>query len=373
MKIKTITCHDVYNVGASLQAYALMKYLSDQDHNVEIIDYKPEYLSHHYELFYADNPAYRKNIFTKILYVIVKLPKKIKQQKRKRIFDDFTDNYLNLTKKYTSNKVLKEDCPKADLYIAGSDQIWNPLFQNGKDPAFYLDFAPKTAIKASYAASFAVDKFPEANEKMVSEFLKKFDYISVREKSGLDVLRQLGITQGCEVLDPVFLLDNEKWEKLAGDMPLIHEKYILIYDFERSEMIEYIARKIAKKYKLKIVSIFKSKNADINFVNNGPLEFLNLIRNAEYVVSNSFHATAFSIIFRKNFYVVGRTEKINKRMVDLLDKIDLNNRYVVSQEFSEETIDYTFIEKKIDSCIMISKNYLKTVLGKGLKKESDEL
>ena len=153
MKIRTITCHDVYNVGASLQAYALQTYLKSLGHDVKIIDYKPDYLSKHYRLDVVGNPKYDKP-FVREAYLLAKLPERLHALPRKKTFDSFTAKHLDLTRRYTSNEELQADPPEADVFFAGSDQIWNPLFPNGKDPAFYLDFALH-GIRASYAASFA--------------------------------------------------------------------------------------------------------------------------------------------------------------------------------------------------------------------------
>jgi len=133
MKIKTITCHDVYNVGAGLQAYALSEYLQQQGHEVEIIDYKPDYLSRRYNLRVVDNPRYEKPLPLKILYLVFKLPKRLWERQGKRDFDAFREKYLKLTRRYYSLEQLKADPPPADVMIAGSDQIWNPLFQNGRN------------------------------------------------------------------------------------------------------------------------------------------------------------------------------------------------------------------------------------------------
>ena len=163
MKIKTITCHDVYNVGASSQAFALVSYLRKRGHDAQIIDYKPYNLSNHYPLWVLGNPAYDKPILRE-LYNLAKLPGRLKARngKRKAEYDRFTAEFLPLTpRRYTSNDDLKQNPPEADVYFAGSDQIWNCFFPNGKDPAFYLDFAPAGSVRASYAASFAMDDIPE--------------------------------------------------------------------------------------------------------------------------------------------------------------------------------------------------------------------
>ena len=126
MKISTITCHDVYNHGASLQAYALMTYLNNQGHNVEIIDYKPYYMGNLYKLSNIDNPAWEKNFISKSIYLTLKLPGRLISLKRKKNFDDFTKKYLNVGNyTYESNEDLKSNLPDSDIFICGSDQIWN--------------------------------------------------------------------------------------------------------------------------------------------------------------------------------------------------------------------------------------------------------
>ncbi|MEH7549898.1 polysaccharide pyruvyl transferase family protein, partial [Neobacillus vireti] len=215
MKICTITCHDVYNHGASLQAYALMKYLSNSGHDVEIINYKPDYLSNHYRLMSINNPKWEKNYLTKSIYLLLKIPFRLPGLKRKKAFDKFTLQYLKLSKlKYNSYEELKNDPPIADAYICGSDQIWNTLHKNGKDPAFYLDFVPDEKIKGSYAASFATESILEEHKPMIKQRVSRLDRISVREKSGVKILKELDINQVVNVVDPVFLLEKNEWDKL---------------------------------------------------------------------------------------------------------------------------------------------------------------
>ena len=344
MKIKTITCHDVYNAGASLQAYALQTYLSKLGHDVEIIDYKPEYLSRHYSLT-AINPEYEKPIIKQI-YLTLKLPGRLKRlfSVRKRNFDEFKSSYLRTTDTcYKSYEELKNNPPEADIYFAGSDQIWNPLFQNGKDPAFYLQFAPKNTIKASYAASFSVDEIPKDIEDTIKIYIDDLDYVSVRERSSVDMLKKMGI-ENCEcVCDPVFLLDKQEWDKLTFNIS--DEKYILVYDFDNSDAIKNFSINLAKEKGLKIYSVFKNNYADKCFFNEGPLGFLSLIKNADFVVSNSFHASAFSIIYKKDFAVVERKENINVRMNSLLEDYNLKNRLIFSNQLMFKSINYDLIQK----------------------------
>ena len=256
MKICTITCHDVYNVGASLQAYALQTYLKSLGHDVKIIDYKPDYLSKHFRLDIIGNPKYDKP-FVREAYLLAKLPGRLRILPRKRAFDGFTSKHLELTRRYASNEELKANPPEADVFLAGSDQIWNPLFPNGKDPAFYLDFVQE-GIRASYAASFAVDEFPQELRDVTAKYLAKLDYIAVREKSGLAVLDSMGIHNAETVLDPVFLLDSAHWRSIAKSPAHIDKPYLLVYDFDNSYAVKAIAEKVASEHGLKIYSAQRS-------------------------------------------------------------------------------------------------------------------
>lgn len=367
MKICTITCHDVYNHGASLQAYGLMKYLIDCGHEVEIIDYKPDYLNNHYNLFSINNQSWKRNYFTKTLYLILKIPGRISGLKRKNAFDEFTSQHLKLTKnRYKSNDELKINLPNADVYICGSDQIWNCSHKNGKDPAFYLDFVPNEKIKASYAASFATDTISDKYKPIIKEWVGRLDGIGVREKSGVEILNRMNINRGVNVVDPAFLLSKEEWNHIVKKN--YKEKYILVYDFDNSFLIKKIATAIAKEkgYKIFTINESKLKYADEYFVFSGPETFISLVRDAQMVISNSFHAAVFSIIYEKNFVIVNRKEAINTRMRDLLDDLNLKER-MVNENYDLnkiiKNIDYNIPKEILQHKIMFSKNYLSEILS----------
>lgn len=364
-KIYIITCHNVYNAGASLQAYALMKYLQNQNYNVEIIDYMPDYLRH-YKLTRV-NPRFNKNFFTRALYLFIKVPKRLLRllNRRKINYDRFTRQFLCTTSKtYSSNDELKKKLPHADFYIAGSDQIWNPLLNNGKDPSFYLDFVPIQKKKIAYAASFSVKKIPEESKKQIKTYLNNFNYVSVRESSALEILKDLKIDNAINVVDPVFLLDNSDWEKFCK--VVYKEKYVLLYDFDHSKEIEKFIKKIATLKELKIYSILDCEYADKSFSNVGPDGFLSLVNGAEIVVSNSFHATAFSIIFNKPFFVFKRNWHINTRIEDLIKSVGLENRLVLDNEKSYDYINiipnWEEVNTKMSEKIKISKSFLENSL-----------
>lgn len=363
MRIKTITCHDVYNHGASLQAYALQCYLSDLGHEVEIIDYKPDYLNGHYKLWTVSNQVFNKPL-VKQLYLLAKLPIRLVALRRKRKFDEFTRRYLHLTRRYHSNEELKTDPPVADVYVAGSDQIWNTLFKNGRDPAFYLDFAPKKTKRISYAASFSTECISKEYKPFVQRMLQGFDAISIRERSSLPLLESLGRLDGVAVYDPVYLLSREQWNSLLPPS-VIEEKYLLVYDTEHSEKLKNVAIRIAREKNLKIynVSGFRLGYADKEYWASSPIDFVRLIRDAQYIISNSFHATSFSIIFQKDFCVINRSESINERMVSLLNELGLSDRmYIDDIPIILKSVSYSYVFPLLQDRTINSRKYLEHAL-----------
>lgn len=343
MKICTITSHDVYNYGASLQAFALMTFLKNRGHDVHIIDYIPRYeirrytFSHIHEGTIYDKLC-RKVPFLRRFIAIIYNRKDFLFLKRKRTFDKFTKCMLNLTSKtYHCNNDLIQDKPYADLYIAGSDQIWNTNHGKGKDPAFYLDFVHDQSRCISYAASFATPYICSQYVEFVRNGLKNFRSISVRERTGVEIAGSLGYSV-TQVLDPTFLLSRREWESIVNNNCEIvnaksNDSYLLLYNFvEEASDVDNYAIKLAREKGLKIISLndgYIRNFADKNINNAGPLEFVWWIKNADVVVSNSFHATVFSIIFNVDFYTFPLTgANSSSRMSDLLSLLKLENRFM---------------------------------------------
>lgn len=368
MEIKTITCHNVYNYGASLQAYALQFYLEGCGHNVEIIDFNPWFHRDRYNLWFI-YPAGRGYRLVKkcplLKYIIGPLRnrKMFVTYGRKARFDAFTRNFLHLTStNYTCSADLCSNPPQADIYIAGSDQIWNTDCENGKEPGYFLDFGGDVK-RISYAASFGGSSIKLELKDFVASKLANFDAISVRESSGIKILRDLGFG-GVQVLDPVFLLPKKIWADLskeAKNYGLVSGQYILVYDFLLDERIANIASLLKQKYHLPIVSIndFITVNyADKNINDAGPLEFLSLVKNAKTIVSSSFHATAFSAIFEKDFYVFPLKGVSNSsRMEDFLTSIAAYRRFNCSN-LDEKVLDFAKIAVNLESRIEESYDFL---------------
>lgn len=370
MRIKTITCHSVNNHGANLQAYALMHFLEHLGNDVKIIDYRPEYFKH-FRPFVCTTPKFAANPVLKLAYICAKFPLRLKDyisyltSARKVNFEAFRSKYYKLTEVYKSFDELKKNKPEADLFIAGSDQIWNTMMNNGNDPSFYLKFANDNDVTASYAASFSVSNIEEELKPQVSERINSLDFVSVREKSALEILDDLGIHNGQVVLDPVFLLDKDEWEQLECEASF-NEDYLLVYDFEKSASVKQNALNYAKVNHLKIYSLYNNDYCDRSFEDYGPDMFLTLVKNAAFVLSNSFHATAFSLIYEKEFCVIKRQEGINSRMVDLLSSLGLQDR-IVDKIGKRDTIDYPIVKNELSKQINCSKSFLDMVLRSAIK------
>lgn len=361
MVIRTITFHHEYNFGAMLQAYALIAYLRSLGHDVRAIDYRAPY-SPIRKINFKWVPPELNLLVVKQLYCIYKYRRNKLEQKRRDAFEVFFNKYIPVTDiKYHSIEEIRANPPSADLYIAGSDQIWNTLFPNGTDAAFYLDFGGNTR-RISYAASIAVERIDGDKEPFVKNHLRRFDAISVREQSGQKLLDSYGF-ESCVVVDPVFFLDKNQWCEFCSD-ELFQYKYILVYDFEpKGRRIARLAKRVARLMKCKIYSVgpFSHQYADKSFVDVGPEVFLSMVNNAQCVISNSFHGTAFSIIFGKNFFVVDREDGLNVRMHDLLGKYGLTNRLAdcdINDEMLLKSIDYSRIENLLRQDIDNSKLFL---------------
>ncbi len=351
-KIGIITIHSVFNYGAMLQAYALTEYLKRMNYNSEVIDYRPYKINSEYEIYMRDLFLRPKKILFHLKMKLIKNDKFIR-------FIDFESNYINKSKKkYIRQSSLKDQ--NYPLVITGSDQIWNPYI-TGNDVSFLLDFLPETVSKVAYSSSFGISNIPEFWKEKVASNLKGFDYLGLREESGREILSELIPSINTSlVLDPVFLLPKSHWENLSNDELIPDYDYLLIYSLEvNSEMISN-AKKLASKYGLKIVTVHPYKEdydfADLCVGNAGPKEFISLIRNAKYIVTNSFHGTVFSIIFEKEFICINHS-KTGSRMSNLISSLSvpvLNIENIEIYYSSDES------KMKLKERILSSQNFLLT-------------
>ncbi|MBQ7960078.1 MAG: polysaccharide pyruvyl transferase family protein [Clostridia bacterium] len=346
MKISVITCHRAYNYGAVLQAYALQKYLTENGHKAEVIDYYPSYVK--------SEGSIVKRIAKKLLF----FPNRIRCKKS---FGTFLRHRLKLSEKtYSSFEELKSFPGNSDMYITGSDQVWNMNMQNGKDDSYFLSFVPEKAKKVSYAASIAMDELNSEQADRMKTMLKDFDAVSVREKSGCALLEELHIPCS-QVCDPVYLPGADEWKKFARKVT--DEKYILVYAFYGQKNVYEYARELGKKENCKVYSVNTSfvdafRGIDKYFWAVSPEEFVGLVSGANMVVTNSFHGFSFSLIFNKPVCLFKTDKKGNSRLLDMAEKIGANTEKENSQLIADIS-DYTEINKKLEEYRKNSMEFLK--------------
>lgn len=340
-KIGILTYHRVFNFGSLLQTYALQNYLEKMGCDVEVIDYYPDRLRKKNLLFHI-NPKWKSPFYKLIMHLI---PAIISRMLGYKMMNDFLKKYIKLTaKSYKDVNELVDELPDEDIYMNGSDQIWNVDTAEGVvDEVFFMNFLPDNAIRTAYAASFGKEMFSEENIVEMKQYLLKYSAISVRENTGVDILNKIGIKDCQWVLDPTFLLKLEDWKKIQTKIKL-PERYLLVYNLNRNSTITYLANEIAKDKGLKIVNFAHSfvfiKGAK-NIIYPTPNLFITLFENAEYVITDSFHGTAFSINFERQFICVS-APKFNSRIKSILDLIGEPDRLL-------DEVDYfKIINKKID-------------------------
>jgi len=366
MKVDIITMHCPLNYGAVLQTYALTRYITSLGHQVEVIDYRPQYLVGNQDLTFVPEWVKQRNLLFKLAYLLIKIPNKII---RKHKFHKFLKLYISLTRKYQTYKELQDNPPKADRYICGSDQIWGWTYGGYKDPAYFLGFIDDGNICASYAASGHIpNPLPEDMIRVMIPLIKQLKLISVREEDTANLLKQYVDKQIYHVLDPVFLLPKEEWRKIVPETKFTNDKYVLVYSVGDTENVYKLAKIVADQYKLPIYCITGSQRRDSRiqkFICPNPTDFLSIFNSAEYVVTNSFHGTAFSIIFEKKFYVC-QTEIAPSRIISLLKnaKCEFALIDVSESENSSKPINHAISSaSNLQSDILISKEYLSRVLS----------
>lgn len=349
-KIGIITFQRAHNYGASLQAYALQRILEKKDYDVKFINYIDKEIDKNYRIF----RIYSGNIIIKLKSIISSIIYFDKNKKRYSNFESFINHKLKLTEKYKTLNELKNNSPQLDCYITGSDQVWNPDITNGLSDAYTLNFGSDKINRVSYAASIGKSSLGQEDYKTK---LSRLNYISVREKTAKDLLEPV-LNRSIEVvLDPTLLVSGGEWESYFNLKNNINEKYILAYRVENNEEYVKIVNELSRKTNLKVINFEKrDRHSYVNFMKSayteGPEEFVRLIKNAEYVVTTSFHATVFSILFHKRFFVVPH-KTTGSRVTDLIDKLHIKNRiYYTIDEFKaytnyKEEVDYTESDKNL--------------------------
>ena len=344
-KVGIITIVNVNNYGAELQAFATFRKLQLMGYNAEIINYL-----YYKDWRYIDSKMSRSfnsmSIKGKIIYfakyrvasfVLNKILPLICKDVKQRIanFNSFHQHNTRFSKLYKSMKDLYTDTPIYDVYMVGSDQVWNPNASSSIEP-YFLTFAPHSALTVSHASSFGVSKIENNSiANRIKLGLSSIKTISVRESSGVNLVKELTGRTAQLVCDPTLLLNKSEWTMFMKPVSNMPQRYVLIYQLSESDAIVKLATRIGKQEQIPVYRIckraFKVKKDKgvVNILNAGPSEFLSLITNASFIITNSFHGTAFSINFDVPFYtVVSAKKKNNNRMESLLDYVGLGKRIV---------------------------------------------
>lgn len=357
-KIGIITFHAADNYGAVLQAYALQTYLTEQGNKVQIIDFVPFGVEKaNKPLFVQDKSAIKRMIKKALI-----LPNYFKLKKRNKSFAGFRKEFLYLSDKFRNAKEIKNAPLDYDICITGSDQVFNPLIQNSD--IYYLDFCNK-ASKVAYAPSFGIKDFSLVGDK-TRNLIKQFNHLSCREADGAEFLSTVTGNTVPTVSDPVFLLSPDKWNKITTKPR--DGKYIFVYDLNGGNNLIAIANKIKVETGLPIVCITARKysntgyNVDELHVNSGPLEFVSYIQYADYVVTDSFHGTAFSTLFRRKFISYVALKHAASRIQSLLGRLGIEDRiYYNAEEFDIKKVIFKEYDKELEELVTSSEKYLQGI------------
>ncbi len=376
MKVGILTFHRATNYGTALQAFATEKGIKKLGVETEIIDYRPEYIERTLRVRKLSNAKSVKEILSIIVNAVL-YPgmAKRKASSFKRFF-----SLMNVSKKVclnTDEVAVESQC--YDAVLSGSDQLFNRNI-TGNDTTYFLPFEHK--CKLTFASSFGERKLSEDRVEGIAPFFSGFDSLSVREKTAHDILSQIkkanpSAKSATSVLDPTFLLTKDEWNEYADStVKLPKDGYILTYYMLETPLLREITERLQRKTGLKVVNIKPSKKQVIlhqgkNLAYAGPSEFLACYKNASYVVTNSFHGTAFAINYGIPFFTsvlpVSMAGEVNSRLSDICELFDVSHRWIDSEQkligtdltkpFEKETV------KIIDNLRQHSFDYLKDALG----------
>lgn len=353
-QVGILTFHRASNYGAVLQAYALQTALQSRGVKCEIVDYFcPAIESAHDPKMLLKTRGFVKGVW----HFPVKL-------KKYQIFEKFRERRLILSQR-VNRKQVDRISGEYDFFIVGSDQVWSNEFA-GLDLTYLLDFVDD-AKKYSYACSLGFDDFPDGTKEIYQKWLQSFKYLSVRERSAKSLIEKSLKLSARRDVDPTFLLYSNDWRRLLKK-PNRKEAYILVYTVQPPENLLAYARKISRETGNEIIYLNNEhrSNRDIKHVRYAtPEEFLGWIDHAEYVLTNSYHGTVFSIIFNKKFCVECITKKrYNSRSKDLLLEYGLEKCELVDMDTQVVEINWNAVEEKKNAMVNYSINYLLSLVGK---------
>jgi len=381
------------NYGTALQAFALNLYIRNMGYSCDLVNYSLEYKN----LVHVDKPS---TVQCNFQYLSAGL-KRVVARKKKRFLNGYTKK---LEKKYFTQIELskerfaqfyssiphvgKKRYEKKDLskltsqyacFICGSDQIWNPKYLDG---AYFLDFVGDSAKRISYAPSIGVTTLTEEERAYMIPLIQSLDAVSVRETQVCRLLKQYGVGQLTVVLDPTLLLERREWDKNIPFHPCIstRKKIVFVYFLENNFWYQKVVSNLKKKFPdalwvtiPKTIISYSSRLFDQKFPDAGPIEFVNLIRQSAFLLTDSYHGVCFAIKYHKEFVALQRFQQNtkgseNSRIESLLGLLEIENRFfdkekASSLDFGE--IDWGKAEKKLEEQVFLSRNFLEESIGEG--------
>ena len=361
MKLGILTFHSVDNFGAVLQAFALQHYLESQGHEVEIIDYRPAYFEASRKWSWRPDRMLGRFLMN--------------WQARK--FEDFRRRYLKRTAPCWTAKDLEANLPRYDAVIVGSDQVWSPDVDRRKetDPIYFFRWdLPSGTRKIAYAASFGTDRVSAQHIASVQEGLSNIDVISVREATGVGIVKELTDRDAKWVCDPVFLLSGAQWRKLAA-APESRGKEIMVYMPPAMGVLQALARQLHTKVVLPGWNVLYLLKRRLGICFPSPLQWVSRIAASRGVITKSFHGTAFCILTHTPFVYIrpsGSAGSRATRVVDLLVRLGLSARMVDEDtvipvqlaNLLRMNIDWQSVENSLKSYCEDSQVFLRAALGR---------
>ncbi len=337
--IYILTFQNALNFGAVFQCTALYRTVSGFG-NCSVLDYRCRKIEDSYRLFSVKYPL-RKNVYGLLVAPVIR--------KKRALFDEYLKNNIRRSKTYwNSDELKKENWNADDIFICGSDQIWNTEL-TGFDKTYFLDFAGNNR-KISFAAS--AGKNIDKNEiAFFRDMLADFDAISVREKTLKNELEAIGVT--CrQLLDPVYLMSGTEWLGISAPVDMRRNSYVLIFLLQKSQKLLEAAVKYAKERSLiplVITNMARNRIKGVKYITEcSPSQFLSYLDKADSVFTNSFHGISLSIIFNKDFYFeyLGNEHKTNSRIRDIIELFGLQRQNITLADYSAG-IGYSQINLRI--------------------------
>ena len=382
-KVALAINYDYHDYGGMLQAFATQQVLTKLGFDSEAINFdnlKKDINKRKWKYFLS-------NIFD---FSIVKekgkiIEKKIRRkanrkfsvnlQKRDDAFNRFCSANFKVSRKFENWEDLRNSCKEYNSVVVGSDQLWLP--SNVVADYYTLNFVPDDVNKVAYATSFGIGEIPAKYEHIYARFLSRINHLSAREISGKSIIKKIVDRDVLQVCDPAFLLDADGWDEVATPR-IVHEKYIFCYFMGDNPDQRNFVKRLAQKTGCKIVALLHLDQfipsdefyADYTPYDITPADFVSLVKYADYVCTDSFHGTVFSIIYSRSFFTFMRFRKTaslstNTRITSLLETIGLENRLFEGDSFSEECLDiknWGEVQHKVSEFRTCSVRYLKKAL-----------